>query len=88
MVQATSQQASAIIGHRKLVSHSYYLVMQDFGHLGLEAVVRPEDTRRDIIQNIREGQYKHIVFIHHVDGLYVEDVTDELVSASEQEEAA
>ena len=69
----------------KKVSHSYFVVMEDRGKLGLEAIVHPEDTRRDIIDQIAHGEYKHVVFIHHVDGLYIEDVTDELFDAAERE---
>jgi hypothetical protein len=64
-------------------SHSYFVVMCDFDKRGLEAVVHPEDTRRDIIDNIYRGEYRHIVFIHHVDRGLVEDVTDELVDEAE-----
>jgi hypothetical protein len=61
-------------------SHSYYVVMIDFGRRGLEAIVDPELTRQNIIGRIASHEYDpdRIVFIHHVDGLYVEDVTDEL----------
>ena len=69
----------------KKVSHSYFVVMCDYGKRGLEAIVHPEDTRRDIIDQIAHGEYKHVVFIHHVDGLYIEDVTDELFDAAERE---
>lgn len=65
-------------------SHSYYVVMVDHGKRGLEAIVHPEDTRRDIIAQLASGESKHVVFIHHVDGLYVEDVTDELFNEAEQ----
>ncbi len=64
-------------------SHSYYVVMQDLGKLGLEAIVQPEVTRRAVIENIQHGEYKHVVFIHHVDGLIVEDVTNELFNEAE-----
>ena len=60
-------------------SHSYYVVMIDYGHIGLEAIVRPEDTRRDIVEMLASGEKRNVVFIHHVDGLYVEDVTKELI---------
>jgi len=69
----------------KKISHSYFVVMCDYGKRGLEAIVHPEDTRRDIIDQIAHGEYKHVVFIHHVDGLYIEDVTDELFDAAERE---
>lgn len=67
----------------KRTSHSYYVAMIDYGKAGLEAVVHPEDTRRDIIDMLASGETKHVVFIHHVDGLFVEDVTDELFNEAE-----
>jgi hypothetical protein len=67
----------------KRTSHSYYVVMIDFGKKGLEAIVHPEDTRRDIVAQLASGESKHVVFIHHVDGLYIEDVTNELFDEAE-----
>jgi hypothetical protein len=67
-------------------TYSYFVVMQDFGKLGLGACdVYPELTRRNIVDRIKSGDYRHIVFIHFVDGLFVEDVTHELVDQAEQE---
>lgn len=70
------------------IKHSYFVVMIDHGKLGLEAVVHPEDTRRDVVAMIASGEYSHIVFIHHVDGGLVEDVTDDLVDEAETLERA
>jgi hypothetical protein len=67
----------------KPTSHSYFIVMLDLGKRGLEAIVHPEDTRRDIVAQLASGESKHVVFIHHVDGLYVEDVTNELFDEAE-----
>ena len=64
-------------------SHSYFVVMCDFGQKGLEAIVHPEDTRRAVVEQLAHGEYKHVVFIHHVDGLLVEDVTSELFDEAE-----
>jgi hypothetical protein len=64
-------------------SHSYFVVMLDLGKRGLEAIVHPEDTRRDVVQMLASGESKHVCFIHHVDGLYIEDVTDELFDEAE-----
>jgi len=68
---------------RKPTSHSYFIVMCDFGARGLEAIVHPEDTRRDVVAQLASGESKHVAFIHHVDGLYIEDVTDELFDEAE-----
>jgi hypothetical protein len=61
------------------ISHSYFVVMEDLGRHGLEATVHPENTRRKVIELIAKGQYGHIVFIHHVDDLVIEDVTRDLM---------
>ena len=71
------------------VKHSYFVVMCDYGNKGREAVVDPEVTRRGIIERIMHGEYKNIVFIHHVDDLLVEDVIHELIAeAAELSEVA
>lgn len=62
-----------------MTSHSYFVVMQD-GKRGLEAIVHPENTRRKTVELIKSGEYRDVVFIHHVDGLYIEDVTSELMA--------
>lgn len=72
----------------KRISHSYYVVMIDHGKLGLEATVQPERTRRDIVSMLASGESQHVVFIHHVDGLFVEDVTNELFDEAETEAVA
>lgn len=64
-------------------SYSYFVVMIDRGKLGLEAVVHPEDTRRAVVEQLASGESKQVVFIHHVDGLFVEDVTTELFDEAE-----
>jgi hypothetical protein len=69
----------------KRTSHSYFVVMEDLGQRGLEAVVTPETTRRAVVEFIKNGNYRNIVFIHHVDGLFIEDVTSELIDAAELE---
>lgn len=67
----------------KPISHNYYVVMQDYGRRGLEAVVVPELTRRDIVEMLVSGEYKNVSFIHHIDDLLVEDVTLELLNEAE-----
>ena len=60
-------------------SHSYFVVMCDYGKRGREAVVDPEITRAGVISRLRSGEYgQHINFIHHVDSGCAEDVTNEL----------
>ena len=67
-----------------MTSHSYYVVMIDHGRRGLEAVVQPEITRREVIARIASGEYKRdeIEFIHFIDGPFVEDVTEDLIEAA------
>ena len=70
----------------RAISHSYYVVMRDFGgRIGLGADVSPELTRNNIIDRIKSKELDRIVFIHHIaDGL-MEDVTAELIDAAEDE---
>jgi hypothetical protein len=67
----------------KRTSHSYFVCMIDHGTRGFEAIVQPERTRRDIVSMLAHGEYQHVAFIHHVDGLFVEDVTNELFDEAE-----
>lgn len=60
------------------VSHSYFVVMIDYGRKGREAIVDPEITRREVISRIVSGEYCDIVFIHEIAGAGVTDVTLEL----------
>ena len=61
---------------------NYYVVMIDFGRRGLEAIVQPEITRREVLSRLRSGEYKDVSFIHHIlDGI-CEVVTDELIEAA------
>jgi hypothetical protein len=61
------------------ISHSYFVVMIDFGRRGREAVVDPEMTRRGVIERIESREFDRIAFIHHVHDDVVEDVTNELL---------
>lgn len=63
---------------------NYYVVMQDYGRRGREAVVDPEVTRTELIARIRSGELKNIIFIHEVEfsggRLTASDVTDEIMA--------
>src|SRR5438445_377482 len=61
---------------------SYYVVMRDYGSDGREAVVDPEVTRREVISRVASGEYKNILFIHHIRADGVEDVTEEIMDAA------
>lgn len=63
----------------------YFVVMIDFGRKGLEAVVQPEITRRNIVDRIKSGEYQNIAWIHFVDDGMIDDVTSELIDAAEAE---
>jgi hypothetical protein len=63
----------------------YFVVMQDFGKSGLEAVVDPALIRSDIIRRIKTREYDNIVRIDHVQHTAVSDVTAELIDEAEAE---
>ena len=65
------------------IKHSYFVTMIDYGKRGREAIVDPEITERGVVNRIACGEYKNIVFIHHVNNGYVSDVTDDLIDAAE-----
>ncbi len=87
---ATENEASPI-GHpgsvnsspraSKRISHSYYVVAIDYGKRGIEAVVKTEMTRRGAVAKVQEviGDGLEIAFIHHIDGGYAFDCTEELM---------
>lgn len=65
-----------------MTSHSYFVVMQDFGKRGREAIVDPEITYRGVVDRVRSGEYKDILFIHHIDydvSGAVDDVTEAIM---------
>ena len=68
----------------KRTSHSYFVCMIDHGSRGLEAVVHPEDTRRDVVSMLAHGEYRHVVFIHLISDGLVEDLTQELFEEAEE----
>ncbi len=86
MVQSNIEQAFSGLRSPNYVrrgTNSYFVVMVDYGKRGLEAVVQPERTRRDIVEMLAHGEFKHVAFIHRIDGLYIEDCTDELFDEAE-----
>lgn len=63
---------------------SYFVVMIAYNGLGQEAVVDPTINRQGVIDRLKSGEYHgEISFIHHIDGMLVEDVTRELIEAAE-----
>ena len=71
----------------KRIKHGrYFIVMIDYGQRGLEAIVDPEITRREVVARIKSGEYQNIAFIHYVDDCtLIEDVTMEMLDAAEAE---
>jgi hypothetical protein len=59
--------------------HSYFVVMIDYGRKGLEAIVDPAITRREVISRIRSREYDRINFIHFIDDGRCEDVTNSIL---------
>lgn len=63
----------------------YFVVMQDYGEDGLEAIVDPKLTREQIIAQIKTRELDNIVRIDHVLDTIVLDVTEELIDVAESE---
>lgn len=71
---------------------SYFVVLVDYGPkaigslgpYGYEAVVRPEHTKRETIEYVREkiGDELCIVHVKRIEGNHCEDVTEEIVGAA------
>lgn len=70
---------------KRNIPDSYYAVFIDFGRKGLEAIVDPEMTRRDVVARIKSGEFANIAFIHHVCEGLADDVTNDLINAAEDE---
>jgi hypothetical protein len=68
---------------RQKPNHSYFVVMIDYGNRGMEAIVDPEITRREVVSRLKSGEYQHVMFIHHVEDGLVDDVTGEFLEEAE-----
>lgn len=73
----------------------FYILMVDYGKgpqrpMGFEAVVQPELTRRQIIEQARDflARGRNVAFIKFVDGNFIEDQTAELMAEAAAMEAA
>lgn len=64
-----------------VVNHSYFVVMMICTR-GVEAIVDPEITRREVISRIRSKDYdpELISFIHFCDDGVVSDVTRDMLA--------
>lgn len=59
-----------------------FMLMKDLGgRLGMEAVVHPEDTRSNIVTEVKDliARDIRVVFVKHIDGNYIEDITEEIL---------
>lgn len=61
---------------------NYFVVAIDYGRRGIEAIVDPEITRREVVSRLRSGEYRDVSFIHHIHDGICEVVTDELIEAA------
>lgn len=74
----------------------YFVVLIDYGfqdgaHRGMEAIVKPEATRRQIIEEVRDVMscdHRTLVHVKEIDGNYCEDVTADICAEVEQLEMA
>src|SRR4051812_10470762 len=77
---ANWQDEDFTIAGPRAFTHSYYVVMRDFGgRIGFGADVAPEVTRNGVIDRIKSGEWDRVAFIHFVHDGVVEDVTAELL---------
>jgi hypothetical protein len=60
----------------------YFVVMEDHGSLGMEAVVDPALTLVDVVELIRSNQYGAIAWIHHIHDGVCDDVTNAMLKES------
>jgi hypothetical protein len=69
------------------MAFSYYICLIDYGRKGLEAVVQPEKTKQNIVDECREaiGRGHRIEHVKFFDGESLEDVTSEMLADAERE---
>lgn len=58
-----------------------YLVMRDWGKHGFEGVSYPEQSKRNIIEDIATGQIDRVVSVIEIEDGRATDVTDEIEDA-------
>lgn len=57
-----------------------YVVFVDYGPLGIEAVVDPEDTRSGIVEDIATGQIDRVVSVIEIEDGMARDITDDVAA--------
>jgi hypothetical protein len=63
----------------------YFILMLDYGRRGLEAVVHPEQTRSDVVAEVRDilsSSDRKLVHVKFIDGDDCEDITDDIIEAA------
>lgn len=63
----------------------YFILMIDYGgRIGMGADVRPEMTRGQLRDEVRDilaaDDHRSIVHVKHVDGNFIEDITEEVLA--------
>lgn len=70
----------------------FYILMVDYGReplkpTGLEAIVSPEFTRRQIVSEVSDiianPRGKSVAFVKFVDGNFIEDITADILAEAE-----
>jgi hypothetical protein len=61
------------------IQPDYFVVMVDFGKIGREAIVNPQDNWTDALDAVREAAAggERVLFVHHIHDNTVEDRSDE-----------
>lgn len=62
------------------INWHYFVVCRDFGNRGMEAIVDPQHTRRNIVDLIATREWENVIFIHEVRDGAVADVTEEIMA--------
>lgn len=58
----------------------FFVVMADYGKLGLEAIVSPDMTRTDVVNTILSGEFAKIAYVHEYNPAegHARDITEDL----------
>ena len=68
--------------HRRF-ERPIYVVLRDFGKLGIEGVTDPSDTRETIINDIASGQIDRVISVTEIIGSEASDITEIIRDAVE-----
>jgi hypothetical protein len=64
---------------------SLFVVMRDFGKIGMESVTNPEMTRESLIADIASGQIDRVVLVTELNPVegWASDITSDVLDAAE-----